>query len=192
MVAASEVLDRLSNEELNKQVIYQAYVKIQREHEIETEFHSLSIPLQRFVVEFLNRAGKLDSVMTLASFMHRNNYDRRTISAWSHIDSSNRPNLYNGPGGVPSAELVVKIGEFKDVLKDHDFAIGKYDSYSSAMVFFFLMRTVHGEDLVMEMLDHWMVNIEHFTYSRFEKFAECWEGVKDLPIAWALNIAEAK
>lgn len=184
-----DIVERLKSESLLAGKIELAFMKIQRDPEFERFFHSYDLDLQKVAIELLSRASRLDTVKTVTHFMHRNNFDRSILIRWTSRDTTR---LYNIPGGKPSADLMNKIIAFREALESYHMDNQTYDNYSTLQVFFLMMRIVHGEDHVMKMLDHWMLNLENFSYSRFEKFAESWDGVKDLPLEWALKITEAE
>lgn len=192
-LVAREVVARLKTSSLNERKIRAGYRVVKTEPELQTLFHELSIDLQTAVINWISMGAKMDSILTLIRLMHRMGYNSGILSSWVYTDSSHKPVLYSGPDEIPSASLVLKIREFSTLLKDRDYESYKtLDIYYFVPVFFFLLRTIHGEDRIMEMLDYWMSNIEHFSYSRFEEIAKSWDNVKHLPIEWTFSITDAK
>lgn len=187
---AREVVNRLKDGYHNERMIRASLRKIRTDTEFEKMFHTFDIDLQLVVIELLDRAAQVDTVKTLTRFMHQNKYKRGILSAWTYTDSSSKPVLYDGPGERPSAELVKRIRAFQAAYQKHNCEAVRYDTYTTMVVFIFLMRTVHGEDRMMEMLDYWTRNLEYFSYSRFEEIAKSWDNVKHLPIEWTFSITE--
>lgn len=190
---AREVVARLKTSSLNERNIRAGFRVVKSSPEFEKLFHEISVDLQSTVIKWIYIGAKMDTMLTLISLMHRMGYNSGILSAWVYTDSSHKPVLYSGPGDIPSASLVLRIREFSMILKERDNESHKTkDIYSIVPVFFFIMRTVHGEERIMEMLDYWTDNIEHFSYSRFEEIAKSWDNVKHLPIEWTFSITDVK
>lgn len=187
----SEVIIRLKSRYLNEQSIRHSYRIVKKEPKFEELFHGMSIDLQSTVIRLVSTPtppSRLQTIIPIIRFMHRNGYDSGILSKWVYTDQNHNPVLYDGPGGQPSAALVLKIQEFTTALRQRDYRVGRQDNYDLAPVFFFLMRTVHGEEQIMEMIDYWMENIRYFWYASFEKMADSWDSLKHYPFAWSIRV----
>lgn len=186
---ANEVVARLRSPRLSEQSIRHGYRIVKIVPEFEVTFHEMSIDLQSTVVRLVELNTRLQTIIPIIRFMHLNGYDSRILSSWTYTDERHNPVLYDGPGGQPSAAFVLKINEFTVALRERDYRVdGRQDNYSLAQVFFFLMRTVHGEDQIMEMLDCWTKNIRYFWYASFAKMADSWDSLKHYPFAWSIRL----
>lgn len=188
----SEVINRLKSRYLDERDIRHGYRIVKIEPKFEELFHEMSIDLQSVVIRLISTPtppSRLQTIIPVIRFMHRNGYDSGILSKWVYTDQNHNPVLYDGPGGQPSAALVLKIQEFITALRKRDYRVDRrQDNYDLVLVFFFLMRTVYGEEQIMEMLDYWMENIRYFWYASFEKMADSWDSLKHYPFAWSIRL----
>lgn len=187
-----ELIDRfIPSESFNAGGLRLAYRAISLTPGFDEKFRTYSHKLQKETIRLLVRGGSSDTVFTLTRLMHDHGYDPEIFSLWTYLDSSKSPCLYNGPGSRPSLSFVIKTQEFVAVLRErNDAKRHGSDIYRETPVFFFILRTLHSEELVSEMVDYWIRNIEHFTYPRFVQFAEHWEELKSYPVEWSMNFFE--
>lgn len=187
-----DVVARLKSPYLNEQNIRHGYRIVKIEPKFEELFHEMSIDLQSTVIRLISTPSppsRLQTIIPITRFMHRNGYDSGILSKWAYTDQNNNPVLYDGPGERPSAALVLKIQEFTIALRRRDYRVEeRQDNYDLVPVFFFLMRTVHGEEQIMEMIDYWMEYIRYFWYSSFEKMADSWDSLKHYPFVWSIRL----
>lgn len=186
-------VDLIERNNLTENDIRFGYRMVSIRPEFEALFHEVSIELQFTLMLWINNADqriRLETAFTVIRLMHQSGYDRSILSRWAPVDYGARLAAYDGPGGRPSYALIKKVCTFTDERRRRDRPFPeRHDRYSLYPVFFFLMRTIHGEDAVMKMLDYWTDNIGFFTVPRFEKIAGIWDDAKHLPVQWGLSIA---